>query len=146
MITVTGTVRSALEAGEAFAYLSAFEHTPEWDPGTPVVDKLTAGPVAVGHRYHAEAEFRGKRQALTYEVIELTSSRIKLRGENKSVISVDTIEVSPAGTGSKVDYTAEFQLKGLLKLAEPFVRPAFNSLAGPAMDGMKKTLDSKASL
>lgn len=146
MITVTGTVNSALDPARAFDYLSAFEHTPEWDPGTPVVDKLTAGPVAVGHRYHAEAEFRGKRQALTYEVIELTSSRIKLRGENKSVISVDTIEVSPAGTGSKVDYTAEFQLKGLLKLAEPFVRPAFNSLAGPAMDGMKKTLDSKASL
>lgn len=146
MITVTGTVNSALDPARAFDYLSAFEHTPEWDPGTPVVDKLTAGPVAVGHRYHAEAEFRGKRQALTYEVIELTSSRIKLRGENKSVISVDTIEVSPAGTGSKVDYTAEFQLKGLLKLAEPFVRPAFNSLAGPAMDGMKRTLDSKASL
>ncbi|MGP4031830.1 SRPBCC family protein [Pseudarthrobacter sp. 1C304] len=146
MITVTGTVNTALDPARAFDYLSAFEHTPEWDPGTPVVDKLTAGPVAVGHRYHAEAEFRGKRQPLTYEVIELTERRIKLRGENKSVISVDTIEVSPAGTGSKVDYTAEFQLKGLLKLAEAFVRPAFNSLAGPAMDGMKKTLDSQASL
>ncbi|MDI3213022.1 SRPBCC family protein [Arthrobacter sp. AL12] len=146
MITVTGTVQSVLEPGRAFDYLSAFEHTPEWDPGTPVVDKLSEGPVAVGHRYHAEAEFRGKRQALTYEVIELTANRITLRGENKSVISVDTIQVSPSGTGSKVDYTAEFQLKGLLKVAEPFVRPAFNSLAGPAMDGMKKTLDAQASL
>ncbi|MET3951525.1 SRPBCC family protein [Arthrobacter sp. UYEF36] len=146
MITVHGTVQSTLDPARAFTYLSAFEHTPEWDPGTPVVDKLSEGPVAVGHRYHAEAEFRGKRQALTYEVIELTANRITLRGENKSVISVDTIDVSPAGTGSKVDYTAEFQLKGMLKFAEPFVRPAFNSLAGPAMDGMKKTLDAQASL
>lgn len=146
MITVTGTVQSVLESRRAFDYLSAFEHTPEWDPGTPVVNKLSEGPVAVGHRYHAEAEFRGKRQALTYEVIELTASRITLRGENKSVISVDTIQVSPSGTGSKVEYTAEFQLRGLLKVAEPFVRPAFNSLAGPAMDGMKKALDAQASL
>ncbi|HSN38154.1 MAG TPA: SRPBCC family protein [Arthrobacter sp.] len=146
MITVTGTVHSALDANRAFNYLSAFEHTPEWDPGTPVVNKLSEGPVAVGHRYHAEAEFRGKRQALTYEVVELTANRIKLRGENKSVISVDTIVVSPAGTGSEVNYTAEFTLKGWLKVAEPFVRPAFNSLAGPAMDGIKKTLDSQASL
>lgn len=146
MITVTGTVHSALDATRAFNYLSAFEHTPEWDPGTPVVNKLSEGPVAVGHRYHAEAEFRGKRQALTYEVVELTANRIKLRGENKSVISVDTIVVSPAGTGSEVNYTAEFTLKGWLKVAEPFVRPAFNSLAGPAMDGIKKTLDSQASL
>lgn len=146
MITVTGTAHSALDPARAFDYLSAFEHTPEWDPGTPVVNKLSEGPVALGHRYHAEAEFRGKRQALTYEVIELTASRITLRGENKSVISVDTIQVSASGTGSKVDYTAEFQLRGLLKVAEPFVRPAFNSLAGPAMDGMKKALDSQASL
>jgi hypothetical protein len=144
MITVTGTVDSALDPARAFEYLSAFEHTPEWDPGTPVVDKLSEGPVAVGHRYHAEAEFRGKRQALTYEVIELTARRITLRGENKSVISVDTIDVSPAATGCEVKYTAEFQLKGWLKFAEPFVRPAFRSLAGPAMDGMKSRLNSLA--
>lgn len=145
MITVTGTVRSALDASNAFAYLASFEHTPEWDPGTPVVKKLSDGPVAVGHRYHAEAEFRGKRQTLIYEVVELAGTRIKLRGENKSVISVDTIDVTPSGSGSEVRYTAEFQLKGSLKLAEPFVKPAFQSLAAPAMDGMKKTLDARAS-
>ena len=144
MITVTGTVRTPLEAGNAFAYLSAFEHTPEWDPGTPVVKKLTDGPVAVGHRYHAEAEFRGKRQSLTYEVVKLSDSEIVLRGENKSVISVDTIEVRPAGSGSEVNYTAEFQLKGWMKLAEPIARPMFQKLADPAMDGMKRTLDSLA--
>lgn len=144
MITVTGTVRSALDASSAFAYLAAFEHTPEWDPGTPVVNKLSDGPVAVGHRYHAEAEFRGKRQTLIYEVVELAGTVIKLRGENKSVISVDTIDVTPAGSGSEVRYTAEFQLKGLLKLAEPFAKPAFQSLAAPAMDGMKRTLDARA--
>ncbi|MGO4229391.1 SRPBCC family protein [Arthrobacter sp. YAF34] len=145
MITVTGTVRSTLDASNAFAYLAAFEHTPEWDPGTPVVKKLSDGPVAVGHRYHAEADFRGKRQTLIYEVVELAGNVIKLRGENKSVISVDTIDVKPSGQGSEVRYTAEFQLKGWLKFAEPFVKPAFQSLAAPAMDGMKKTLDARAS-
>lgn len=144
MITVTGTVRSNLEAGKAFGYLSAFEHTPEWDPGTPVVKKLSEGPVAVGHRYHAEADFRGKRQTLIYEVVEMAGTRIKLRGENKTVISVDTIDVKPSGAGSEVRCTAEFQLKGWLKFAEPFVKPAFQSLAAPAMDGMQKSLDSMA--
>jgi hypothetical protein len=145
MITVTGTVRSPLEPGKAFEYLSAFEHTPEWDPGTPVVKNLSEGPVAVGHRYHAEAEFRGKRQTLIYEVVELAGSLIKLRGENTAVISVDTIDVKPSGTGCEVRYTAEFRLKGWRKIAEPFVKPAFQSLADPAMDGMKRELDSKAS-
>lgn len=145
MITIERSVRSSLDAKSAFVYLSAFEHTPEWDPGTPVVKKLSAGPVAVGHEYHAEAEFRGKRQALTYKVLELSSRHIKLRGENKSVVSVDTIEVTPAGAGCNVKYTAEFTLKGWLKIAEPFMKPAFQSLADPAMTGIKKALDSRAS-
>ena len=144
MITVAGTVRSPLAAEQAFAYLSAFEHTAEWDPGTPVVKKLSEGPVAVGHRYHAEAEFRGKRQTLIYEVVELTGSHIKLRGENKTVISEDSIDVSPDGTGCAVKYTAEFQLKGLLKIAEPFMKPAFMSLRDPAMNGLKSALDARA--
>lgn len=145
MITIERSVRSSLDAKAAFAYLSAFEHTPEWDPGTPVVKKLSTGPVAVGHEYHAEAEFRGKRQTLIYKVLELSARHIKLRGENNSVVSVDTIEVTPADAGCQVKYTAEFSLKGWLKIAEPFMKPAFQSLAGPAMAGIKKTLDSQAS-
>jgi len=145
MITVTGTVRSPIEPDKAFEYLSAFEHTPEWDPGTPVVKKLSEGPVAVGHRYHAEAEFRGKRRTLIYEVVELTGNRIRLRGENKALTAMDTMEVNPSGSGSEVRYTAEFRLRGWRKIAEPLLNPAFQSLAPPAMDGMKKALDSRAS-
>ena len=74
MITVAGSVETKLSAGKAFAFLSEFENTSEWDPSTPVMDKLTPGPVAVGHRYHAESVFRGKRQSLEYEVIELTEN------------------------------------------------------------------------
>ena len=77
-------------------------------------------------------------------MVELTATRIKLRGENKTVISVDTIEVLPAGSGSEVRYKAEFQLKGWLNSAEPLMKPAFQSLADPAMDGMKKALDARA--
>lgn len=144
MITVAGSVSSPLGAEEAFTYLSAFENTAEWDPGTPVVKKLSEGPVAVGHRYHAEAEFRGKRQTLIYEVVELSRNHIKLRAENKTVISEDSIDVSPDGTGSTVKYTAEFQLKGALRIIEPFMKPAFMSLRDPALNGLKSALDARA--
>ncbi|CAM3135455.1 Polyketide cyclase / dehydrase and lipid transport [Arthrobacter ulcerisalmonis] len=144
MITVAGTVETALSAEKAFAFLSQFENTSEWDPGTPVMEKLTPGPVAVGHRYRAEAEFKGKRQELIYEVIDLGTSHIKLRGENKTVTALDTISVVPAGTGSSVTYKAEFSLNGLAKLAEPFVKPAFNSLREPALAGLRNKLNSMA--
>jgi hypothetical protein len=145
MITVQRVVPTTLDAKSAFAFLSAFENTPTWDPGTPVVEKQTPGPVAVGSKFHAVAEFRGKRQPIDYVVTELSADRIQLRGENKSVISVDTIEVRPVGSGSEVHYNAEFTLKGLLKVATPFVGPMFEKLGDPAAEGMRKQLDSLSS-
>ena len=144
MITVTGSVETNLSAEKAFAFLSEFENTSEWEPNTPVMDKLTPGPVAVGHRYHAESEFRGKRQSLEYEVIELTANHIKLRGENKTVTAFDSIDVSPNGTGSVVKYTAEFSINGPAKIIQPLLKPAFMSLRDPALNGIRDKLNQLA--
>ena len=144
MITVTGTVETKLSPEKAFAFLSEFENTSEWDPATPVMDKLTPGPVALGHRYHAESEFRGKRQALEYEVIELTDLHIKLRGENKTVTAFDSIDVEPSGQGSLVKYTAEFGIHGPAKILQPLFKPAFTSLRDPALNGIRDTLNALA--
>ncbi len=144
MITVSGTVETKLSPEKAFAFLSEFENTSEWDPGTPVMDKLTPGPVAIGHRYHAEAEFRGKRQSLEYEVIELTDRHIKLRGENKTVVSFDSIDVGPSPQGSLITYTAEFSIKGPAKIIQPLLKPAFMSLRDPALNGIRDTLNALA--
>ena len=142
MITVAGSVETKLSAGKAFAFLSEFENTSEWDPSTPVMDKLTPGPVAVGHRYHAESVFRGKRQSLEYEVIELTENHIKLRGENKTVTAFDSIDVGPSGAGSVVRSTAEFSIKGPAKIIQPLLKPAFRSLRDPALNGIRDTLNA----
>src|SRR6476469_9941561 len=132
MITVTGSVETNLSAEKAFAFMSEFENTTKWDPNTPVMDKITPGPVAVGHKYHAESEFRGKRQALNYEVIELSENHIKLRGENKTVTAYDAIAARAGGTGSVVTDTAEFSINGPAKIIQPLLKPAFNSLRDPA--------------
>lgn len=144
MITVGGSIETTLSPEKAFAFLSEFENTSEWDPGTPVVEKLQPGTSAVGNKYRAEAEFKGKRQELVYVVQELRDGHIKLRGENKTVISFDSIDVAPLGTGSRVTYTAEFELKGFARIAEPFVKPAFNSLRDPALNGLRDKLNELA--
>ncbi len=146
MITVSETVQTKLPAEEAFAYLCEFEHTSEWDPGTPLVEKKTPGPVAVGSNFYAEAQFRGKRQPINYVVTELSDSHIELRGENKTIISVDTINVRPSSNGSTVTYTAKFSLKGILKVAEFLLKSTFQGLAKPAADGLKRKLDQLAAM
>ncbi|MFC9333779.1 SRPBCC family protein [Arthrobacter sp. NPDC057009] len=142
MITVSGTVGSTLPARTAFAYLSAFEHTSEWDPGTPVMDKLTEGPVAVGHRYHAEAVFRGKRQPIEYEVVELFDNHIKLRGEHRNLVAFDSIDVRSLSSGSEVVYNAQFRINWPYKLLQPFLTPQFMKLRNPALNGLRQKLES----
>jgi len=142
MITVSGNVTSSLPARTAFAYLSAFEHTSEWDPGTAVMDKLTEGPVAVGHRYHAEALFRDKRQPIEYEVIELFDNHIKLRGEHRNLVAFDSIDVRSLSSGSEVLYTAQFSINWPYKLLQPFLKPQFMKLRGPALNGLRQKLES----
>lgn len=144
MITVSGSVETKLSAEKAFAFMSEFENTSKWDPNTPVMDKITPGPVAVGHKYHAESEFRGKRQTLVYEVIELRDGHIKLRGENKTVTAFDSIDVSPNGAGSVVKYTAEFSIKGPAKIVQPLLKPMFMQLRDPALKGIRDTLNGLA--
>ena len=144
MITVQRTVTTTLDPKTTFDYLSAFEHASEWDPGIPIAEKRSEGPVAVGSKYHTVAEFRGKREEIDYVVTELGERHIQLRGENKTVVSIDTITVEPAGTGSEVTYKAEFSMKGLFALAQPFLGPLFEKLGDPAADGMKKKLESLA--
>lgn len=142
VITVKETVESQLDPQRAFAYLSQFEHTAEWDPGTIVSKKVSNEPVSVGAKYDLEAEFRGKRSPITYTVTELSDRRIQLRGENDRVISVDTISVAPGqGGGSSVTYLAEFSVKGVFKIAEPFLKSSFQKLGKPAAAGMKNKLD-----
>lgn len=147
MITVRGSISTVLPPERAFAFLSEFENTSTWDPGTPVVEKRSEGPAAVGHRYHAEAEFRGERRPIEYEIEELRPGHIRLRGENKTLVAFDSMDVVPSTSipgGSDVTYTAEFDLKGVLKIAQPVLRPAFDALRDPALNGMKGKLDSLA--
>ena len=145
MITVAGRVSAPLRARTAFAYLSAFENTSEWEPATTAIEKLSDGPLAVGHRYRREVLFRNKRQALEYEVIELFDNHIKLRGENEKIVAFDSIDVRSTGPGCEAIYTAEFSIKGPLKLLQPFLKPAFTSLRDPAMDGLREKLNSLVS-
>ena len=74
-----------------FGYLSDFTTTTEWDPGT-VVTVNHHGDGGVGTTYLNTSTFLGRTTQLTYVVDELVDQQlIQLRGENKTVIAVDTM-------------------------------------------------------
>ena len=142
MSTIRRTVRTDASPDQVFAYLSDFTHTEEWDPGTVTTDRVS-GDGGVGTRYHNVSKFMGRETELEYTVIDLDQgTMVRLRGEGKSVTAIDTMRISPDGAGSVVEYTAEFDWKGVAKVAAPLLGPALTKLGDEAEDGLQRNLDA----
>jgi carbon monoxide dehydrogenase subunit G len=134
-------IEVAAAAEAAFAYLSDFENAAEWDPGIVEARRVTPPPTAVGSRFEVIARFRGRRQRFEYVVTELDEgSRIALRGEGEKALSDDVITVAPAETGSRVTYEADLRLKGVYRVAEPFLGSTFRQMGDDALDGLAARL------
>jgi carbon monoxide dehydrogenase subunit G len=128
-------------ADAAFAYLADFENAAEWDPGIAEARRLTSAPTQVGSRFEVVALFRGRRQRFEYVVTELADgSRIALRGEGEKALSDDVITVAPGASGSRITYEADLRLKGVYRVAEPFLGSTFRRMGDDALDGLAARL------
>ena len=135
----TVVVNKPLDA--VFDYLSDFTSTTEWDPGT-VVTVNHHGDGGVGTAYLNTSTFLGRKTQLTYIVREFVSGkRIRLRGENKTVIAVNTMTFRNVNAGTEVTYTAEFTFKAPARLLAPLLRPVFERLGKQAQAGMRTALN-----
>jgi carbon monoxide dehydrogenase subunit G len=124
-----------------FGYLSDFTTTTEWDPGT-VLTVNQHGDGGVGTTYLNTSTFLGRQTQLTYVVRAFVpAQRVQLRGENKTVIAVDTMSFRSVDGGTEVTYQAEFTVKGPSRLLAPLLRPAFERLGTKAQAGMRDALN-----
>lgn len=125
---------------EVFAYLQDFTTTEEWDPGTVRTTRLE-GDGGVGTRYRNVSRFLGRETELEYVVEEADSpGRLRLRGENKTVVSEDTMTLTPTAAGTELTYRAEFTFKGAARFVAPLLSPAFKRLGDEAEKGLRNAL------
>jgi carbon monoxide dehydrogenase subunit G len=124
-----------------FGYLSDFTTTTEWDPGTVTTVKQN-GDGRVGTTYLNTSAFLGRTTQLTYVMQEFVpGERIRLRGENKSVISIDTMSFHKVDGGTEVIYSADFTFKGPARFVAPLLGPALDRLGRHAQAGLYQALN-----
>ena len=142
MARYVATVESPRAQEDVFAYLSDFSTTQEWDPGVAEAERLDDGPIAVGSRFDVVADFMGRKTPLTYAVVAFDAPHsVTLRGENATVISLDTIAFEPTATGgTRVSYDADLTLKGPLGLGDPLLKLVFKRIGDRAVDGLRGAL------
>ena len=134
------TVDTDAAPGAVFAYLSDFTTTKEWDPGTVDTSRVS-GDGGVGTTYRNISSFLGRKTELTYTVTAHEPERLfALRGENKTVVAHDTMEIAPSGDGTRVTYTAEFEFQGLAQFVAPLLSPALKKLGDDAEKGLRTPL------
>lgn len=125
----------------AFAYLSDFSTTEQWDPGVLEAERLGDGPIGEGTEFRLVAAFMGRRTTITYRIVEFDPpNAVTFRGENATVVSLDRITFEPSATGTHIVYDADLKLKGLMRIADPLLALAFKRVGDRALAGMRKAI------
>jgi uncharacterized protein YndB with AHSA1/START domain len=123
-----------------FGYLSDFTTTTEWDPGT-VRTVRESGEGGVGTVYLNTSRFLGRSTQLRYVVQEFDPPRrIRLRGQNATVVADDTMTFTPRPGGTAVTYAAEFSFRDITRYLAPLLRPALRRLGNRAEAGLRDAL------
>ena len=142
MITIEETRDISRPLEEVFAFVADFSTTAEWDPGVVAAHRLDEGELGVGARFSVTVTFSGRELPLEYAITAYEPNElVVLEVESRRFDGVDTIRFQPlSATSTRVDYRADFELKGVMKLLRPFLGGTFDRLGTKAMDGMKARL------
>jgi carbon monoxide dehydrogenase subunit G len=130
---------------EVFDYLADFSTTAEWDPGVVSASRVGGGDVGLGSRFDLVTQFRGRTTELSYEIVAFDRPHlVTLRGENATVVSLDTITFEATDGGTRLTYDADLTLKGLLRLGDPLLKLVFGRIGDAAVAGLTRRLDAVA--
>ena len=128
MTVLNETADVSRPVDEAFAYVSDFTTTTEWDATALRATKLTPRVIAVGTEFEVVCALPIGSINLHYRIEELeTNKLIVLRGRSRFFDIQDRISFSPSARGTTIDYRAEF-----------FFKPLFNSLGSLFRKGLEK--------
>jgi len=145
MTKLNEQIQTPLAPEAAFAFVADFANAMHWDPGVVTSERLDVGPVGVGASYRLGVRLGGRIAPMEYRIsVFEPSRRVVLVGAGSGVTAVDEIRFTPIGTGTRIDYTADIRLGGLLRPVQPFLGRAFAKLGRDALDGMQRALDARA--
>lgn len=146
MIHVSRTITVPVPRERAFRLAAEFGRASEWDPGLVESRQETPGEPGLGTVFPIVAEFRGKRTPMTYVITDWDPGRlIVIEGTGEKATARDEILFADAPDGgTAITYTAALGMKGVLKVAEPFLKGTFNHMGDEAVAGLANWLAREA--
>jgi carbon monoxide dehydrogenase subunit G len=141
MTRIHERIETALPLGAAFDFVADFANAERWDPGVVSSKRSGDGPVGPGARYRLEVRMGGRVAPMTYRVTTFEPPhRVVLVGSGSGVDATDEIVFSASEAGTGIDYTADIDLTGPLRLIQPFLGGTFERIGRDAAAGMTAAL------
>ncbi len=143
MAAYVETIPTAMSPEEAFAYMANLENFPKWDPGTLKAVRVSGeGANAV---YDVTVKGVVGSTVLRYHFAEYDAPRrFAIEATTPNMSTVDTIQVTPEGTGASVRYQATLQMQGKLGFLNPFIGLFFKRTVKKGAAGLRQALSGKA--
>ncbi len=139
------TLETTLDIERAYAFIADFANAQRWDPGVAWSRGVTAGRPQIGSAYELGVRMGRGVAPMEYRITNLDpGARVILNGSGSNVAAIDEIRFEATANGTRIDYVADIQLTGRLRLAAPFAGRAFAAIGRNARDGMQRTLDKMA--
>lgn len=141
MPTVEESVTTPLTPAEVFDYIANFENIVEWDPGVTAAKKVDDEAAGPGSAYDLDLNYGGSDFTMRYTITEFERpTLVTLVGEGSRSTAVDRISFVPVENGTRVHYEADIRLRGLYRMAEPFLGKLFAKVGAGARDGLDRRL------
>ena len=142
MTVLQETVKVNRTVEEAFAYVSDFTTTAEWDSTVLTARKLTPGAIEVGTKFEVVCALPVGSVTLVYTVEALQPNEfIELTGRSKFFDVKDSISFSRSGTGTRIDYRAEFEFKPLVSRVAALAKSGLEKMGRESVAGLGAALD-----
>ena len=118
MTTIREQIDTTLPIDAAFAYVADFANSQEWDPGAATSERIGGGPVGAGSRFRLGVRIGGRVAPMEYRITEFDPPRrVVLVGPARASRPSTRSGSHATPTGTRIDYTADIRLGGLLRLA-----------------------------
>jgi len=143
MTVLQETITLKRSPRDVFAYVADFSTCREWDSTASSSERLDEGPVGIGSRFHVVCEAPVASIDLEYEIVEFEpDSKVVLLGRGRFFEVRDTILITPARGGCRLQYTAEFTWKPMLAKLAGALQSGLEKMGRASIqEGLKTALD-----
>jgi hypothetical protein len=140
-----------------FDFVTDFRNAPKWDPRTYDAQMTTQGPIGVSTRFlllgglisketkarlHVP-ELLVQTSKLEYEVVSFVPRQeMVVRGETSTLKYEDRLVFSAEGDATRLRYLATMELKGVLEIGDPVLKPIFDAIGAEATRGIPAAVEA----